>query len=98
MEWACDIDRPESANYLGSSVLREIYEIAYASPSGLGNNAEYPLMLAYGGIVVHAILAKNSLPAALHGLKGAAVGFDSGDSIFLGEFVASKFISNVRAG
>jgi hypothetical protein len=97
-EWAGDIEERELANYLDSNVLARIYSIAYDAPSGLGNDAEYPLALAYAGMAAHSILSVNDMPAALQGLKGAAVGFDSGDLLFLGEFVASQFISNVRAG
>jgi hypothetical protein len=98
IEWAGDIDELDAPNYLGSAVLARIYEIAYGSASGLENDAEYPLVLAYGGIVAHSILARNTLPVALQSLKGAAVGFDSGDVLYLGEFVDSKFISHVRVG
>jgi hypothetical protein len=98
IDWACDIEALEPGNYLGSRVLQKIYASAYDSRSGLANDAEYPLVLAYGGIMARSVLAKKSLPAGLHGIKGAVVGFDSGDSLFLGEFVASTFRSNVRAG
>ncbi len=98
LDWARNIEELRSSNYLNSSVLKAIYSIAYRSPDGLSNDAEYPLVLAYGAIAAHSLLSENALPAALQGLKGAAIGFDSGDLLFLGEFDASRFFSNVRAG
>lgn len=98
IDWTGGIDGLDAPNYLESVVLAKIYEVAYNSTSGLKNAAEYPLTLAYGGIVAHSILQRNTLPMALQRLEGAAVGFDSGDVLYLGEFVDSKFISNVRIG
>jgi hypothetical protein len=98
IEWAGDIAALELENYLDSTVLERIYSIAYTSPSGLGNDAEYPLALAYGGIAARSVLVNSKLPPSLQKLKGAAVGFDSGDLLFLGKFTASKFFSDVRVG
>jgi len=36
-------------SYARSQLLAQIYRIAYESPSSLGNNAEYPLVLWFRG-------------------------------------------------
>jgi hypothetical protein len=79
IDWACRLDALLPANYLESSVLSEFYSIAYESAEGLVNDAEYPLVLAYGGMAARSVLTKGTLPTALRGLCGAAVGFDGGD-------------------
>lgn len=98
MEWACDIEKPNPRNYLGSGVLDEIYKIAYESEDGLENDAEYPLVLGYGGVLARSVLTKFPFPIALRGVRGSAVGFDSGDFLILGEFANGGFVSNVRFG
>lgn len=97
IEWARRIEPLQENNYLGSTVLRNIYLEAYGPSDGLGNEAEYPLTLAFGAIAARVALAER-LPATLRSLRGAAVGFDGGDLLFLGEFEHEEFVSNVRAG
>jgi len=79
IEWACDSDEPNQGSYLYSSVLRDIYSIAYASKAGLENDAEYPLVLAYGGIAARTALTRSLRWRFFPKLRGAAAGFDSGD-------------------
>lgn len=83
--WAVQPDwRPQHRD-AHSSILRDIYRIAYR-PAGLGNNAEYPLSLAYGGLAVRTLL-HSILPEIVLGSSrqvGVAVGFDSGDFVLLG--------------
>lgn len=98
IEWAGEFEGLSAANYLRSQVLGTIYSAAYGSRFGLGNDAEYPLVLAYGGILAHTILANSAALELPPTLAGAAVGFDSGDFLFLGKFADSKFQSKVRAG
>jgi hypothetical protein len=98
IEWACGIEAPHNDGYLKSAVLCEIYSIAYESSNSLKNDAEYPLALAFGAIAAHDSLLEFALPLGLRGLRGAAVGFDSGDFLFLGKFIENKFIPSVRAG
>lgn len=98
IDWAAEIDAPHCGSYLDSFALREIYRIAYESGDSLGNDAEYPLALAYGAMAADAALKNGKLPPAFHALMGAAAGFDSGDLLFLGEFAAGRFVPDVRAG
>ena len=97
VEWACEIARPTQDAYLNSTVLFRIYKEAYAANSGLGNDAEYPLALAYAAIAVRDLLRRQGLPARHDALRGAAVGFDSGDGLFLGTFEGRTFIEDVRS-
>ena len=69
-----------------SSALHQIYQIAYAEDSdGLGNEAEYPLCLAYGCLAIREVaqkLNKNLLGKAKD--RVVFVGFDSGDMMCIG--------------
>lgn len=98
IEWAYKVERNGASSYLRSEVLVAIYRLAYESGQGLGNDAEYPLVLAYGAMATRAALEAPSLPASLANLRGAAVGYDDGDLLFLGEFADGKFVANVRPG
>jgi hypothetical protein len=98
LEWAYEAQRFGDSSYLGSEVLESIYSVAYARDSGLGNSAEYPLVLAYGAMCARAALENTKLPAQFKKLLGAAVGYDDGDFLFLGEFTNGKFIANIREG
>jgi len=97
IEWATQIAPQHPGSYLNSVVLHNIYSIAYESYESLGNDAEYPLVLTYGGIAARAALMRSELPKSLTALRGAAVGFDSGDFLQLGDFADGKFITNVRS-
>lgn len=94
INWAEKIDRPHAGSYLRSKVLGAIYSLAYEAKQSLGNDAEYPLALTYGAVVAYETLSKGVLPAVLHDVCGAAVGFDSGDLLFLGDFRDGKFQAN----
>jgi hypothetical protein len=98
LDWAYEVKVNGSASDLKSKTLATIYRLAYGRPEGLGNDAEYPLVLTYGAIAVREALEAGPLPAALQSLQGAAVGFDSGDILFLGEFVDGKFVARPREG
>ncbi len=98
IDWAAHVERVGEDNYLGSSVLRAIYAQAYGSADGLRNDAEYPLVLAFGAIAARSALMEAYLPSTLKSVRGAAVGFDSGDFLYLGEYSRGKFASHVRAG
>jgi hypothetical protein len=97
-DWARSIESVTDKNYLGSNVLREIYQVAYEAEDGLENDAEHPLVLAYGAMATRMALASSMLPTELSAMQGVAVGFDSGDYLHLGEFTDGQFISNVRIG
>jgi hypothetical protein len=68
-----------------SAVLHEIYQIAYARKDGLGNDAEYPLCLAYAALAIRH-LAQSLGPSLLRDADQRVlnVGFDSGDFICIG--------------
>jgi len=74
-------DTPDS----GSAVLDAIYRIAYGHGDGLGNDAEYPLCLAYAALVVRhlaRLMGPTLLGDAAHRVLN--VGFDSGDFLCIG--------------
>lgn len=98
VEWACNSTFYPEEGPLHSKVLEAVYRIAYDNEGGLANNAEYPLVLAYGAMVAEAALEQVKLKPPFNTLVGAAVGFDSGDLLFLGEFSNGKFICNIQAG
>ena len=93
--WAVGPDWWPEARYAESSVLADIYRIAYREgatrierKNRLGNDAEYPLCLGYGALAVRELLAQVE-PSSILGDSaslGIAVGFDSGDFVLLGEF------------
>jgi hypothetical protein len=72
-----------------SEIMASIYAIAYGA-GGLGNDAEYPLCLAYTALAVRELLNTLSPRTVLSavGSVGVAVGFDSGDFILLGRTTA----------
>jgi hypothetical protein len=57
----------------------------------LGNDAEYPVGLAYGAMAACAALQSARLTGPFAHLLGAAAGFDSGDLLFLGSFSEGWF-------
>ena len=88
---------PEDA-YAHSASLRSIYEIAYGRDGGLGNDAEWPLCLAFGAFTVRSLLQGQStrLVASTAPRIGVAVGFDSGDMMKLGELTESGFLTTCK--
>jgi hypothetical protein len=95
--WAVDSDWRPEAGEANSSVLADIYRIAYRpnrrgkrKDPPLENDAEYPLVLGYGAFAVFELLNRIE-PELLLGSSeslGIAVGFDSGDFLLLGELSA----------
>jgi hypothetical protein len=98
LDWAQNLTLFPRHRYLLSPVLASIYAVAYSSKRALGNDAEYPLVLAYGAMLARAALELNVLPEQMKSVKGAAVGFDSGDFLFLGSFSRGRFRIDVRPG
>ena len=84
---------PES-RYARSAVLSKLYSIAYRK-NGLANDAEYPLCLAYGGLVVRDLLREldPSIVLGKSSSLGIAVGFDSGDFVLVGELTKTGLVS-----
>jgi hypothetical protein len=98
LTWARSINR-STKRFVGSQVLGEIYSTAYATgDDSLENDAEYPLALGFGAMAARAILETRPLTGFLDQIVGAAVGFDSGDFLYLGEVRDGRFIANVRGG
>ena len=85
---------PDDA-YAHSASLRSIYEIGYGGDGGLGNDAEWPLCLAFGTFAVRSILRGQStrLVASSAQRIGVAVGFDSGDMLKIGELTERGFVT-----
>ena len=98
IDWALELNYAPPARYLRSQVLSEIYAISYSGVDPLGNDAEYPLNLAYGGIITAYALSAFKLPPPLDQVAGAAMGYDSGDCLYLGEFHDGTLKLAVRAG
>lgn len=98
IDWAIGATFYPEKGYLGSRVLGSVYRLAYADNASLGNDAEYPLVLAYGAMATRAALEAIALYGPFADLSGAAAGFDSGDCLFLGTFEEGRFCVNVQAG
>lgn len=92
--WFSDTEQED--NLLDSVVLAQIYGIAYKREQGLGNNAEYPLTLAYGAIVAVEAIRALSPAEDLGSLEGAVAGFHDGDTIDLGRRMNGRFTLDVR--
>ena len=93
--WAENAIPVDSGADMDSKVMAAIYKVAYEELGGLGNDAEYPLVLAYGAMAARKVL---EMSGSSPSLKGAAVGYDSGDWIHLGEFLNYKFVASPKAG
>ena len=93
-DWACDPEYFPERGYAHSKILASIYRIAYSGVNGLGNNAEYPLCLAYGAFMVKRILSEidHRLIRNSDQEVGIALGFDDGDYIILGKVTERGFI------
>jgi hypothetical protein len=92
-EWAVDLTYKPSSGRAYSSILHSIYDIAYAHEGGLQNDAEWALGLAFAVMAVpQAAQAVNINIIPNHAsVLGVATGFDSGDSIQLGEITEHGF-------
>ena len=84
---------PEDS-YAHSSSLRSIYEIAYGGDGGLGNDAEWPLCLAFAAFAAWSLLRSQTtrLVGSTAPRIGVAVGFDSGDMLKIGELTDTGFV------
>jgi hypothetical protein len=99
--WADGPDWWPDARYAHSAVLAEIYRIAHRQDVRgalqkrcLGNDAEYPLCLAYGALAVREVLGlvEPSLVLGQSSSLGVAVGFDSGDFVLVGRLVPEGLV------
>lgn len=96
--WAVDPGWWPHSRYANSTILADIYRIAYGQRARvaehekcLGNDAEYPLCLGYGAFAIREVLERvePSLVLGKSDSLGVAVGFDSGDFVLLGELTHS---------
>jgi len=92
--WKGERHYPQDA-YAHSASLRSIYQIGYDGAGGLGDNAEWPLCLAFGAFAVRSLLRGKStrLVASTAPRIGVAVGFDSGDMLKVGELTDKGFVT-----
>ena len=92
--WAVGPDWWPEGRYAHSSVLVKLYKIAYRK-DGLGNDAEYPLCLAYGSLAVRDLLRDAAPSVLLRSSRslGIAVGFDSGDFVLVGKLSKAGLVS-----
>lgn len=81
---------------LNSQVLAAIHELAYGHPDGLGDTAEYPLVIAYGAMAARRAMELGTGLAP--SLQGAAVGYDSGDWLVLGHVNERQFVTAPEIG
>ena len=79
--------------YFTSQVLDTIYQAAYESENGLGNNAEYMLGLGYASSLVKYASQRLGVLLAIGGAESRkiVVGFDNGDSIDIGSVTSEGF-------
>jgi hypothetical protein len=94
-DWASHVTFVTAHSHLNSRVLHSIYKLAYAEESGLGNDAEHPLALAYGLAVSRRALESIVFTGPFAALEGAGGGFDSGDLVILGSFEAGRFACRI---
>jgi hypothetical protein len=92
--WCKNRHYPEDA-FSHSTSLKSIYEIAYGEDGGLGNDAEWPLCLAFGSLAVRTLLRGQSTQLVASNAKkiGVVVGFDSGDMLKIGELTDTGFVT-----
>jgi len=93
--WACRPAYWPNGRNSNSNVLREIYRLSYGKSGGLQNDAEYPLSLGYSLLVITQLCGEiapdiwlSSAPS-----RAVAVGFDSGDHIWLGTLWPNGFMA-----
>lgn len=99
--WAVGPDWWPDARYANSTILADIYRIAYRQGArmaerkgALSNDAEYPLCLGYGAFAVRELLGQVP-PEVFLGRSpslGVGVGFDSGDFVLVGQLVLDGLV------
>lgn len=85
--WAEKPHYVPAGSFAESRAMERMYRTAYAASESLGNDAEYPLCLAYAVFAVLELLPRSDLAVVMRGVEktGVAVGFDGGDALVLGE-------------
>jgi hypothetical protein len=84
--------------YANSSSLRGIYGIAYPGKQKLGNDAEWPLGLAFGAFAVVSLLRGQTakLVGSTASRIGVVVGFNDGDMLKVGELTQENFAISAK--
>jgi hypothetical protein len=90
---------PDNAHACSLSLCK-IYVESYKSTTGLGNDAEWPLALAFGAFAVRSLLRGQTvqLVGSPAPRVGVVVGFDDGDLVKVGELTTSGFEPAACAG
>lgn len=83
-------------SYLDSRVGKDIHALAYSSDNALRNDADYPISMAYGGMIACYALMNTHLPPELDQLESVMWGFDDGDILFLGSFKNGEFVPIIK--
>ena len=65
LDWAMEPAELSKPGYLRSKVLDAIYSLAYGRDGGLENDAEYPLVLAYGSMCAREALERTPRAGAI---------------------------------
>jgi hypothetical protein len=81
-----------NGRYARSQLLAQLYRIAYESPSSLGNNAEYPLVLGFG------VLAAKHLCLAIKSKLSARAAEAGGSPSGLIAAMSSRWASSRQVG
>ncbi|HEY8130331.1 MAG TPA: hypothetical protein VII12_00450, partial [Thermoanaerobaculia bacterium] len=83
-DWAVHAQYRPEAGEAESAALHQIYQIAYETETSLGNDAEWPICLAYAVFAVAELLRGASSAFFGGGRKiGVSVGFDEGDFVVM---------------
>ena len=97
-DWTCDPTWAPGRRYARSHALAEVGRIAYADrPDALGNDAEYPVCLAYAALAARDVT--RDLAESLGRVpRVIAVGFDAGDVLCLGALDARGLRFSLASG
>lgn len=86
-DWACDPSWFPEGRFASSSILKDMYRIAYGPEDGLENDAEWSACLMFAILAIRTLFAKPAIHTLLPACRKArpvVVGFDSGDMHLLG--------------
>lgn len=86
-DWAAEAEYYPINGTLALSSLQKVYNLAHASALPIGAQIEYAMSIAVAACILHCVLRtqvdRDSKPSDL---LGVALGFDSGEVLYLGEF------------
>jgi len=95
-DWACGPAWWPERRYAESDLLQDLYRIAYR-PGGLGNDAEYPLCLAYAGLLLRDLSGRHADRLSAGVERVLCTGFDSGDILCVGAVGRSGLVLSASA-